>query len=162
VALIAAAVVAFGPWWGSLYSWIGTLVSACIGFGLGRLAGGSLLREYGGEGLNRFTGLIGRNGFIASLVVRLAPAAPFVAVNMAGGVTRMRFAQFFAGTAIGIVPKIVLTAAAGASAAHARHTALWINLSILVAVVGVWIGVGLVARRWIKRQEAVVQDNGDA
>ena len=87
--LIAAAVVAFGPWLGGAYSWVGTMVSACIGFALGRVFGGRLLREYGGEGVNRFIGLIGRNGLLASLVVRLVPAAPFVAVNMAGGATPM-------------------------------------------------------------------------
>ena len=31
-ALIAAAVAVFGPWLGGAYSWIGTLVSAVIGF----------------------------------------------------------------------------------------------------------------------------------
>ena len=74
VVLIAAAVVAFGPWVGALYSWIGTMVSACIGFGLGRVFGARLIRDYGGEGVNKFIGLIGRNGFLASLVVRLVPA----------------------------------------------------------------------------------------
>ena len=42
--LIAAAVVVFGPWTGSLYSWIGTLVSAQIGFELGRAFGGGLIQ----------------------------------------------------------------------------------------------------------------------
>src|ERR1700712_407372 len=36
IVLIAAAVVVFGPWTGFLYSWIGTLVSALVGFGMGR------------------------------------------------------------------------------------------------------------------------------
>ena len=34
--LIAAAVAAFGPWPGMLYSWEGTMVSALVGFWLGR------------------------------------------------------------------------------------------------------------------------------
>ena len=38
VALIAAAVVAFGPLIGSVYSWIGTMVSSAVGFWLGRLS----------------------------------------------------------------------------------------------------------------------------
>src|SRR5690349_15192895 len=40
IVLIAAAVVAFGPVPGAVYSWIGTMVSALIGFYLGRVAGG--------------------------------------------------------------------------------------------------------------------------
>ena len=153
VVLIAAAVVAFGPWMGALYSWVGTMVSACIGFGMGRVFGARLIRDYGGEGVNKFIGLIGRNGFMASLVVRLAPAAPFVAVNMAGGATPMRLRHFLAGTAIGIVPKIVLTATAGNSVVNARQGALVVNLVVLAAVLAVWLGVGLLARKWIKQHE---------
>jgi uncharacterized membrane protein YdjX (TVP38/TMEM64 family) len=58
---------------------------------------------------------LARNGFVASLLVRLAPFAPFVLINIAAGVTPMRLVYFTAGTAIGIVPKIVLTAFAGGS-----------------------------------------------
>lgn len=158
VVLIAAAVVAFGPWMGMIYSWVGTMVSACIGFAMGRIFGGRMLREYGGEGVNKFIGLIGRNGFLASLVVRLVPAAPFVAVNMAGGATPMRLRDFLAGTALGIVPKIALTATAGNSVVNARHGALVVNLLVLVLVLAIWLGVGLMARKWIRQQEDAVPD----
>jgi uncharacterized membrane protein YdjX (TVP38/TMEM64 family) len=158
VALIAAAVVAFGPELGMAYSWVGTMVSACIGFGLGRLTGARLLARYSGEGVRRFVRLIARNGFLASLVVRLAPAAPFVAVNMAAGVTPMRFVSFLAGTAIGIVPKIALTAIAGNSVVGARGGALLVNLGVLVLVLLVWLGAGLLARRWIRRNEDAVEE----
>lgn len=151
--LIAAAVVAFGPWLGSLYSWIGTMVSATVGFWLGRLTGGRLLRDVGGKGVQALISLIGRNGFLASLVVRLAPSAPFVVVNMAAGVTSMRFAAFVAGTALGIVPKIALTAMAGGSIAHARHGQALANLGLFAMVALAWLATGLIARRWIRRHE---------
>ncbi len=153
VVLIAAAVVAFGPWLGSVYSWVGTMVSASVGFWLGRVAGGRLLARFGGPSLGRLTEMIGRNGFLASLIVRLAPSAPFVAVNMAAGVTPMRFSAFLLGTAIGIVPKIALTALAGKAVAQAHGAQLGINLAFLAAALGAWIVVGLLARRWIRRRE---------
>jgi uncharacterized membrane protein YdjX (TVP38/TMEM64 family) len=153
IALIAAAVVAFGPVLGFAYSWIGTMVSASIGFGLGRAVGAALLARYSGEGVQRFVKLIARNGFLASLVVRLVPAAPFVAINMAAGVTGMRLTSFLAGTAIGIVPKILLTVMAGNSVVRARGEAMVINLVVLVVVLLVWLGAGLLARRWIQRNE---------
>ena len=37
--LIAACVVAFGPWWGGFYSWIATVLSAVMTFYMGRFAG---------------------------------------------------------------------------------------------------------------------------
>ena len=153
VVLIAAAVLAFGPWLGFAYSWAGTLVSAGVGFWLGRIGGGKLLRDLGGKGVNTFIAMIGRNGFLASLIVRLVPSAPFVVVNMAAGMTSMRFAAFAAGTAIGIVPKILLTAMAGRSVAHAHEGQVWLNLGLLGIALLAWILTGLVARRWIRRQE---------
>jgi uncharacterized membrane protein YdjX (TVP38/TMEM64 family) len=158
VVLIAAAVVAFGPWLGGVYSWVGTMVSAAVGFWLGRLTGGRLLREVGGKAIQSFIAMIGRNGFMASLIVRLVPSAPFVAVNMAAGVTPMRFTAFVAGTAIGILPKIALTAAAGRSVVEARHPGqLWINLALLAVALAVWIAIGLLARRWIRRRETMAE-----
>ena len=119
VVLIAAAAVVFGPFAGSLYSWIGTFVSALIGFELGRLFGGRLIRDLNSRGVDRFITLVGRNGFMASLIIRLVPAAPFIVVNMAAGTARVRRVDFALGTAIGILPKILLTAFAGNSVVRA-------------------------------------------
>jgi uncharacterized membrane protein YdjX (TVP38/TMEM64 family) len=149
-ALIAAAVVAFGPWQGAIYSWIGTMVSAAIGFGLGRGFGARLLRDLpGAVSIDRFTNLIARNGFAASLVVRLVPFAPFVVVNMAAGITSMRTAAFLAGTGLGIIPKIGLTAFAGRSAQSLMGGGGGAALGMLAGAVAVWVAAGVAARRWI-------------
>lgn len=148
--LIAAAVVAFGPVNGALYSWVGTLVSALIGFGLGRTAGARTLQMFSGEGLDRFMALVGRNGFLASLVVRLVPSAPFIVVNMAAGVTPMRTLDFAAGTALGIIPKIALTAFAGTSILHVLSGGGAESLAALAAGLILWIALGLTARRWLR------------
>ena len=50
IMLIAAAVVAFGPVTGFLYSWIGTMASSLVGFYLGRIAGARTLERFSGEG----------------------------------------------------------------------------------------------------------------
>ena len=52
---------------------------------------------------------------------QLRVSAPFIVVNMAAGVTPMRVLDFVAGTALGIVPKIALTAFAGNSIARAMR-----------------------------------------
>ena len=152
--LIAAAVVAFGPWTGFAYSWIGTLVSALVGFWLGRTFGAKVLRDFAGEGVAKFMRLIGKNGFLASLIVRLVPSAPFIVVNMAAGVTPMRLRDFAAGTAIGIIPKIGLTAFAGNSIVQAMRGGGRQHIILLVIAVAVWIAAGLVARAWLKKREA--------
>ena len=153
--LIAAAVVAFGPVAGFLYSWIGTLVSSVVGFAIGRRIGARALRGVSGKGVIRFMDMIGRNGFLASLVVRLVPSAPFIVVNMAAGVTPMRLVHFVAGTAIGIIPKIALTAFAGRQVVQALNgggsVTMWAVLGLAAAA---WIGVTLIARAWLARREA--------
>ena len=152
IVLIAATVVAFGPVTGAAYSWIGTLVSAMIGFYVGRAAGQRVLDRFSGEGVRRFMRLIGENGFLASLIVRLVPSAPFIVVNMAAGVTPMRAISFAFGTAIGIVPKIALTAFAGASIVRMMRGEIedhWIEVA---AVAVVWIALGWGARLWLRRR----------
>ncbi len=149
--LIAAAVAVFGPTRGAAYSWIGTLVSALIGFGLGRAWGARLLAQVPGETLRRFVALIARNGFIASLAIRLAPFAPFVVVNMAAGVSGMSLPAFALGTAIGIVPKILLTAFAGSSVVAALGGGGFVPVLLLVVAAAVWIACGVLAGRWLRR-----------
>jgi uncharacterized membrane protein YdjX (TVP38/TMEM64 family) len=145
VALIAATVLAFGPEKGLGYSWAGTMVSAGVGFALGRAFGARLIHDWAAA--RRFAELVGRNGFMASLVVRLVPFAPFVLVNMAGGLTSMSWVSFAAGTGIGIVPKIAAIAFAGRSlTAGGAWAWAW-----LAAAVVLWLAAGLFARRWLQK-----------
>lgn len=107
-ALIAGVVLAFGPWTGSLYAWIATMISASFDFWLGRWMGAERLRRYGGSVVNRILGVVRQNGFVTSFAIRFVPTGPFVLVNMAAGVSRMTFAAFIGGTALGIIPKIAV------------------------------------------------------
>jgi uncharacterized membrane protein YdjX (TVP38/TMEM64 family) len=145
VALIAAAVLAFGPWPGLAYSWTGTMVSSLFGFGLGRAFGASAIE--GWPTARSVSDVVGRNGFMASLAVRLVPFAPFVLVNTAAGVTSMSWRAFAAGTAIGILPKIAVIAFAGHSImAGGAWGPVWLALAVAV-----WAVAGVAARRWLRR-----------
>jgi uncharacterized membrane protein YdjX (TVP38/TMEM64 family) len=97
--------------------------------------------------------LIGKNGFLASLIVRLVPSAPFIVVNMAAGVTPMKLRDFTAGTAVGIIPKIALTAFAGNSIVQALKGGGKQHIVMLVVVAAIWLGAGWVARNWLKAKE---------
>ena len=112
-ALIAGVVVAFGPVNGGLYAWVATMVSASFDFWLGRLMGAERLRRYGGNLVNRIVSIVRKNGLVTSFAVRFVPTGPFVLVNMAAGVSHMKFPSFFLGTAFGIIPKIAIVALVG-------------------------------------------------
>jgi uncharacterized membrane protein YdjX (TVP38/TMEM64 family) len=110
VVLIAATVAVFGPAEGVVLSWVATLVSGTIGYVLGRVGGAAALSKLlGGRG-GRALGFIGKNGFLASLVIRLVPSGPFIICNMALGAAKVGSMSFLGGTGIGILPKIALVA----------------------------------------------------
>lgn len=106
--LIAAAIVAFGPAVGGLYAWISTLISASLQFRAAKFIGAKRLERVSSEFTNRFIQNIRLHGFWTSFAVRLVPTGPFILVNLAAGVSGMRFAAFIGGTALGIIPKILL------------------------------------------------------
>jgi uncharacterized membrane protein YdjX (TVP38/TMEM64 family) len=108
--LVMGAVVAFGPWEGSLLAWIGSLAAASLGFWVGHLLGAERLKRLDGDLIQKLSTAVRRNGFMTSLVIRLVPTGPAILVNLAAGVSRMKFSHFAAGTSIGIVPKIVVVA----------------------------------------------------
>src|SRR5688572_603886 len=100
--LILACVVAFGPEQGFWFAWIATVVSGVATYFTGRLAGAETRKRFGGATGGRFTRFMGKNGFLASLIVRLVPSAPFVVVNMAFGAARVNFWAFIGGLTLGV------------------------------------------------------------
>ncbi len=152
-ALIAAAVVAFGPVLGSVYSWIATIASASLTFWIGRWFGEGALRRYGGQVANRFSRFVGRNAFLASMIVRIVPTGPFIVVNMAFGVSQARFSHFLAGLALGVIPKIALVAFGGQALLSALQGNPFIAAAIMVAVVALYIPVMLTARKQMEGQD---------
>ncbi|MEM1037697.1 MAG: VTT domain-containing protein [Pseudomonadota bacterium] len=108
--LIGIAVFAFGPLWGAVWSWVATLCSGTITFWLGRFFGQGTLQRLGEGRIKRFTNFIARNAFLASVIVRNAPAGPFIIVNMAFGAVRAPYLHYAGGMALGILPKIAVIA----------------------------------------------------
>jgi uncharacterized membrane protein YdjX (TVP38/TMEM64 family) len=113
--------VLFPPVEATAYVLAGVLAGGSVAFGIGRLLG----REYvarltsGRLATGRTARLdewIGRNGFAAVVVTRLLPVLPFGLLNYGFGTTRVRYAVFLAGTAVGILPTTFLYATVGSAA----------------------------------------------
>ncbi len=148
--LIAAAVAGFGPVAGALYSWIGTMVSAGVGYCLGRRFGARAFADLPGRGVQRFMDTVARNGFATSLIIRLVPSAPFIVVNMAAGAAGVTATAFGLGTAIGIVPKIALVALAGAGIGHAARGGGVQALMLAALGAVIWVVAMVLARKQIR------------
>lgn len=159
--LIAACVVAFGPWLGGLYSWIATQVSAAVTYFVGRAVGAETLERFGGRRLKKLAAYVGTNAFFASFAIRNLPSAPFIVVNMAFGVARASFTGFLAGCALGTIPKTVLVALIGGGFMTAvAGDGVWTSL-ILIGVGAVWFALMLGVRELLRRR-GVVRETDEA
>lgn len=159
ILLITATVLTFGARDGAYYSWLATMISATFTFGLGHWFGGRFVRRFGGERVQSTIDFIGRHGIMASGLIRVVPSAPFIVVNAAAGAAHIPLWKYWAGTSVGIIPKILLVVALGALAPDQRTLSDGVagilgffmsreprDLALLLAVVGGWLGFLLLVR----------------
>lgn len=104
----------FGTLWGGLLSWVSTLVSAVLCFGLARLFGRPLVERLASEAALAWADRVfARFGPFALFLGRLVPLTAFDLLSYAAGLTPMRLFPFCAATGLGMAPAIFLSAAAG-------------------------------------------------
>jgi uncharacterized membrane protein YdjX (TVP38/TMEM64 family) len=92
----------FGPYQGFLYVWAGAMLGASAAFWIGRTLGRDLAASLIGDKLKKYDEAIERNGFATVLYLRLV-YFPFTPMNFGMGLTRVRFWDYFFGTALGII-----------------------------------------------------------
>lgn len=100
--LTALGAALFGAYWGFVYVWIGAMGGASVAFWIGRTLGRDFAASLIGEKLQRFDEAIERNGFATVLYLRLI-YFPFTPMNFGMGLTKVRFWDYFSGTALGIL-----------------------------------------------------------
>ncbi len=100
--LTALGAAIFGPYWGFLYVWTGAMIGAGLSFLIGRYLGRDFAASLIGDRLKRFDDAIERNGFATVLYLRLM-YFPFTPMNFGMGLTKVRFWDYIAGTALGIL-----------------------------------------------------------
>ena len=164
VGLITVTVIVFGPKNGAIYSWIATMASATLTFGLGHFLGGRWVRRFGGDRVQRTIDFIGSHGILASGLVRVVPSAPFIVVNAAAGAAHIPMWKYWAGTGIGIIPKIALIAVLSAFFPDPNALQGQMDnvveffmsrdpgdLGLIALIIAGWLGF-LVLMRWLYRR----------
>ncbi len=144
---------AFGPWLGVLYAALGCMVSALVGFAIGRWLGADALQEVLGDRLNRVRRRVVEHGVLAITAIRLVPVAPFTIVNLAAGAAEVRFYDYVAGTLLGLTPGLIIMSFLGDRAADLFTRPTTENVLLFVAGALAWIGVAagaqyLVSKYW--------------
>lgn len=142
--LIAVTARAYGPYEGFLIVYVGTMLGAAAGYGLGRVLGDTLIRTLVGERtrlkVHEFTE---RHGTQGVLMIRLMPVLSADVMNLVAGAARMQFRPFMLATAAGALPVTALVVWLSESG----ERLLW-GMIILSLVVGaVAAGRALIRRR---------------
>src|SRR6185503_4639802 len=92
--------------------------------------------------------------FLASMLIRNVPSAPFIVVNMAFGAARVNFFAFIAGLALGVLPKTALVAFGGAAIMAALEGNLGVAIAMVVAAAALWLGGAFLVRRFMRSSES--------
>ena len=106
--LMVAAGVAFGGLAGAIVSWVGTLISATLGYWIARTIGRDIITRW----VKRFrrvdAAMHDAKHFLGILRLRLIPVLPIGSVNFVGGLARANFFSYLAATAIGVLPAVTI------------------------------------------------------
>jgi uncharacterized membrane protein YdjX (TVP38/TMEM64 family) len=100
--LTALGAAIFGPYLGFACVWVGAMIGASLAFFIGRYLGRDFAASLIGDRLKKYDDAVERKGFATVLYLRLV-YFPFTPMNFGMGLTKVRFADYFAGTALGIL-----------------------------------------------------------
>jgi phospholipase D1/2 len=153
--LIAATAAAFGPWLGFTLAGAGAIASAAVTYSIGAAIGRVSLERALGPRMSRVRRAIVRRGLLAVAAVRLVPIAPFTLVNLVAGASRIPFADYVLGTAIGMAPGLIVMSALGhqiwSIVGHPTVKNLVLFAVVLLAWLGISVGAQALLLRWRRR-----------
>jgi uncharacterized membrane protein YdjX (TVP38/TMEM64 family) len=99
----------FGVFWGSVYSWIGAMLGACLAFALSRYFGRDFVTKFMTASMARkLDTWTGDQNASAFLIARFIPVIAFNLINYAAGLTKVGWWTFLWTTGVGILPLTVL------------------------------------------------------
>jgi uncharacterized membrane protein YdjX (TVP38/TMEM64 family) len=108
----------FGKGLGFVVIMIGSEAGACLAFAVCRIFGRTLLERFPwlhqGK-MREFDSSTEANGFRLILFLRLVPVFPYDAINIAAGLSRVRFRDFALASFIGLIPASCVEAVLGSS-----------------------------------------------
>ena len=95
----------YGPFWGTVITWVGAMLGALTAFGLARRLGRPFVeRVVARHHWHRLDEWAARDGWQVVLISRFIPVIAFNLINYAAGLTRLTWWQFIWTTGVGILP----------------------------------------------------------
>lgn len=134
----------FGPLWGSLLSWMSTLLGSSICFLLAKRFGRPFAGKIVGDSLQGAEKFFQQYGLQAVFVVRIMPFVPFDAVSYGAGLVGVPFSRFLLATGIGIIPSVIVYSYIGTMIAGIYW---WVLITLLtVSLIGIIIASRLIPK----------------
>lgn len=140
--------ILFGPIWGTIYTIIGSNVSASVAFGIGRYFGQGVVKTLNNKFVQKLNIKAEVNGFLTVLILRLV-YVPFDMVNYGCGVSRIRYRDYAPATLIGMLGGTLTFVLIGGAAGSAlgieggedqmRQIFVNLGLSIFFFILGIWL-----------------------
>jgi phospholipase D1/2 len=150
--LILTCSLVFGTMIGATVAFVGSVLSALIGYAIGRFTGRSFVERLANGRIRQVSRRLGRRGILTIITVRIVPVAPFAVLNLLAGTMHINVREFVIGTAVGMLPGIIALAvfAEGLLSligqADLRAVAL-ILVGILALAGLAWVGKRLMGHR---------------
>ncbi len=107
-ALIGGTGIIFGPLWGSLIAYGGSIASAVLSYFIGEITGKDFVRSFAGKKVNSISRQLSKRGMWTILFVRVVPVAPFAVINLLAGASHIRQRDYILGTMIGMMPGVLV------------------------------------------------------
>lgn len=132
---------AFGFVLGTGLSLLATVMGCITAFSFARLIGRDFVARRISGRIKRVDNFLSDNPFLMTLLIRFLPLGSNFLTNLAAGVSGVRAAAFFGGSAVGYIPQMIVFALVGSGIS--LEPGLRIGLSAVLFLVSGAIGVGL-------------------
>ncbi|MCQ9208758.1 MAG: TVP38/TMEM64 family protein [Omnitrophica bacterium] len=131
--LSLAAGLAFGSLWGAIYLMIAALIGTSCTFFISRFFGRGFVERLLKGRFKNLDDLLKRRGFITVLFFRVVPLVPYEVLNYAGGLSKMRFRDYFFASFLGLIPGVIIASFFGGSLGEVRGLQDLFSLKFILA-----------------------------
>jgi uncharacterized membrane protein YdjX (TVP38/TMEM64 family) len=130
----------FGPWLGTLWTSLGAILAAIAAFAFARTIGRDAIAQRLSGRWQSMDAEIKQGGRYYMFAIRLVPIMPYGLVNLAAGLTSIRFWDYLLGTTLGTVPSVLPFVLLGSSGLKAMRTGEVMPLLGALALTGILVG----------------------
>lgn len=130
--LALAGGMAFGLFWGALYTLIGAVCGGTLAFYISRCFGRNLVEKLAKHKAEWFEEGVEKRGFLLILTLRLIPLIPFDIISYGAGLSKIRYRDFVAGTFLGIIPGVLIYVNLGDKALNVLSTEFMCAAAMLI------------------------------